>query len=162
MVQCLHIVSEHINTCYLRPVGQLAGFTTSLITPYITWNTQFSYINNMMNTFPVRLEMDWTTEGIWREISLNNGDKCVWHDLQIKSRFINVYDGVHEYIVHKQIPNNLNKCKTITSKYITTWLNISILHVQYIQLQVHRSDQMCFWKASCAYKHVKIINIRKN
>ncbi len=30
---------------------------------------------------------------VWREISLNNGDKYVFHDQQIKTRFTNVYDN---------------------------------------------------------------------
>lgn len=53
------------------------------------------------------------------EINLNNGGKCVLHELKIKTRFTNVYDDVWIINVHKCIVKfqdkhqNVTKCKTI-------------------------------------------------
>lgn len=72
----------------------------------------------------IKLFNPFNIPGIRREISLNNGDKCALHYLQVKTRFTNVSDGLWViYCVHKYIVQSTNKYQTIwTRKIIFTTL----------------------------------------
>ncbi len=97
---------------------------------------------------------------VWREIRLKNGHKCVLHDLQVKNK---IYKCVQRFVrdfgfsqmrvpIHTQIPNNLNRCKTVLQMHTSQPEYIFIFYAQIFSLQLHKSDHFRFWKASCEYK----------